>query len=77
MSDKLKELSNNEGDLTSRIQSNSKDEVGEIASSFNNLLESLQNLIIQIINTTLDIKKQSDEFIRISRCKYFRNSRQN
>lgn len=66
ISDKLKELSNNEGDLTSRIQSNSKDEVGEIASSFNNLLENLQNLIIQIINTTLDIKKQSDEFIRIS-----------
>ncbi|MCW6061522.1 methyl-accepting chemotaxis protein [Clostridium sporogenes] len=66
ISDKLKELSNNEGDLTSRIQSNSKDEVGEIASSFNNLLKNLQNLIIQIINTTLDIKKQSDEFIRIS-----------
>ncbi|EPY2272013.1 methyl-accepting chemotaxis protein [Clostridium sporogenes] len=66
ISDKLKELSNNEGDLTSRIQSNSKDEVGEIASSFNNLLENLQNLIIQIINTTLDIKKQSDEFITIS-----------
>ncbi len=66
ISDKLKELSNNEGDLTSRIQRNSKDEVGEIASSFNNLLESLQNLIIQIINTTLDIKKQSNEFARIS-----------
>lgn len=66
ISDKLKELSNNEGDLTSRIQSNSKDEVGEIASSFNNLLKNLQNLIIQIINTTLDIKKQSNEFTTIS-----------
>ncbi|WP_432405648.1 methyl-accepting chemotaxis protein [Wukongibacter sp. M2B1] len=59
---KLKELSNNEGDLTSRIDINSKDEVGEIASSLNKMLGSLQNLIIEIKNTTNEVKKQSIEF---------------
>ncbi|WP_053957465.1 methyl-accepting chemotaxis protein [Inediibacterium massiliense] len=63
---KLKELSNNEGDLTSRIDINSKDEIGEIASSLNKMLGSLQSLIIEIKNTTNEVKKQSIEFSTVA-----------
>ncbi|WHH58590.1 HAMP domain-containing methyl-accepting chemotaxis protein [Petroclostridium sp. X23] len=66
IADKLKELANNEGDLTSRIYINSNDEVGEIASSFNKMLQSLQNLIREITSTTKEVRKQSAQFSAIA-----------
>ncbi len=61
ISDRLNELAQNEGDLTSRININSKDEIGQIASSYNKMISSLQNLIKEITNTTDNIVKSSLE----------------
>nr|MBU5221499.1 HAMP domain-containing protein [Vibrio cholerae] len=45
---KLKELSSQEGDLTARLQVNSNDEIGTIATSFNKMLENLQQIINRV-----------------------------
>lgn len=43
--DRLKELSSSEGDLASRLAVETKDEIGELSASFNQMLESLQGLV--------------------------------
>lgn len=45
---KLKELASQEGDLTARLQVNSNDEIGAIATSFNKMLENLQHIINRV-----------------------------
>lgn len=42
---KLEELSNNEGDLTARLEVKSKDEVGQLAHAFNKMLDNIQQLM--------------------------------
>lgn len=64
INDKIKELSNNEGDLTARIDISSKDEIGEIAGSFNKMLGSLQHLIKEINYTTMEVDTQSGDFAK-------------
>ena len=44
----LKDISEGEGDLTRRIESKSRDEVGELSLYFNNTLEKIRNLVIII-----------------------------
>jgi len=44
----LKDISEGEGDLTKRIENNSKDEVGELSRYFNNTLDKIKNLVISI-----------------------------
>lgn len=52
IADKMTELSNNEGDLTSHIAIKSKDEIGKIASAFNKMISNLRNLMIEVNKTT-------------------------
>lgn len=61
ISDRLAELSNNEGDLTSRLELNSNDEIGLIAKSFNKMLANLQQLIIEINATTQQVAASSEQ----------------
>lgn len=49
MNEKLKGLSASEGDLSSRLPFETKDEIGELSRSFNGMLENLQGLIISIL----------------------------
>jgi len=44
----LKDISEGEGDLTKRINSSSKDEIGQLSLYFNNTLEKIKNLVISI-----------------------------
>lgn len=60
ISQKLTELAESEGDLTSRIDINSKDEIGMIATAYNKLLKSLHSLIVEIKDTTNTIVNSSD-----------------
>lgn len=46
--DILKELENSGGDLTARVTVSGRDEIGMISSSFNKVLETLQNIMISI-----------------------------
>ncbi len=58
---RLDELASNDGDLTSRINITSKDEIGEIANSFNVFTEKIQNIVVDIANETHHIAVASEE----------------
>lgn len=59
ISNKLSELSKNEGDLTSRINISSKDEIGEIANSYNKMVGNLQALIQKVNTTVMNVANSS------------------
>ncbi|MEC1720004.1 methyl-accepting chemotaxis protein [Schinkia azotoformans] len=48
MNARLKEIAEGEGDLTQTIDLDSRDELGEMACSFNNMIGKLRELIIQV-----------------------------
>ncbi|MDQ1910413.1 methyl-accepting chemotaxis protein [Paenibacillus sp. GD4] len=51
VNEKLRELSSNEGDLRSRLPVTSKDEIGELAVSFNTMLDNYQVFIRSIADS--------------------------
>ncbi|MFT9495310.1 methyl-accepting chemotaxis protein [Anaerosolibacter sp.] len=54
ITEKLKEISNNGGDLTQRIGYKSNDEIGELSSSFDLFMDKLQ-VIVQEVITSADV----------------------
>jgi len=44
----LKDISEGEGDLTKRIENNSKDEIGVLSRYFNNTLDKIRDLVVRI-----------------------------
>jgi len=46
----LKDISEGEGDLTKRIINDSKDEIGDLSRYFNNTLDKIKNLVVNIKN---------------------------
>jgi len=48
VADTLKDISEGEGDLTRHIDTNSKDEIGDLAHYFNKTLEKIKNLVLII-----------------------------
>ncbi|PIE95628.1 methyl-accepting chemotaxis protein [Bacillus fungorum] len=60
---KLKELSSQEGDLTARLQVNSNDEIGTIATSFNKMLENLQHIINRVQKTSMEVQTASENML--------------
>ncbi|MBJ8187725.1 methyl-accepting chemotaxis protein [Bacillus cereus] len=60
---KLKELASQEGDLTARLQVNSNDEIGAIATSFNNMLENLQHIINRVQKTSVEVQSASENML--------------
>jgi methyl-accepting chemotaxis protein len=52
VTDTLKDIAQGEGDLTHAIEINSKDEVGDLANYFNQTLEKIKNLVINIKKQT-------------------------
>ncbi|EJR57845.1 hypothetical protein IIO_04571 [Bacillus cereus VD115] len=60
---KLKELASQEGDLTARLQVNSNDEIGAIASSFNKMLENLQHIINRVQKTSIEVQTASENML--------------
>ncbi|MBM7869007.1 methyl-accepting chemotaxis protein [Clostridium pascui] len=63
VSDKLEELANNEGDLTVRLNIDSKDEIGQIASGYNKMVGNLQALIREVTNTTDKVVNSSQHLM--------------
>lgn len=51
----LKDLAKEDGDLTVRIHTKSKDELGDLAYWFNSFMEKLQGVVKEIVNTTLPL----------------------
>jgi len=51
----LRNIAEENGDLTVRIEARSNDEVGELVTYFNRFMERLQNLVKDIVDTTLPL----------------------
>ena len=51
----LRDLAKEDGDLTVRIQTTSKDELGDLAYWFNSFMEKLQGVVKEIVNTALPL----------------------
>jgi len=73
VNDKIEELSNSEGDLTQRLNINRKDEIGKLANNFNSLLDSLQNLVGEILRKgeivsehTSALSNSAEEMVQLS-----------
>ncbi|GHV83314.1 methyl-accepting chemotaxis protein [Spirochaetia bacterium] len=52
---RMKDIAQGEGDLTSRIDATSKDEIGEMSHYFNQTMEKIQNLVKAIKNQTVTL----------------------
>ncbi|MNO33242.1 putative methyl-accepting chemotaxis protein YoaH [compost metagenome] len=63
---KLKEISQNNGDLTGRIDYNSKDELGELSSSFDAFVARLQSMISEIITSAGTIYTSSEKLSEVT-----------
>jgi len=50
-----------DGDLTQNVQINSKDEIGELASSFNQMVSNLEKRSSEISELTLNLEKKIEE----------------
>jgi methyl-accepting chemotaxis protein len=68
----LREIAQENGDLTSRIPITSKDEVGELVFWFNTFIDKLQDVVGQIVSTTtplaelvVALKGESDQSLNV------------
>lgn len=60
LADMIKDIEQNEGDLTTRISVKSDDEIGELVSGINEFIERLQNIMKDIKEQSDNIKEASD-----------------
>jgi methyl-accepting chemotaxis protein len=65
VTEKLQEISQSNGDLTKRIDYNSKDEIGELSSSFDLFMDKLHNIIKDVSNTA-NVISSSSEKLRVA-----------
>lgn len=62
----LKDLAKEDGDLTVRITTNSKDELGDLAYWFNSFMEKLQGVVKEIVNTTLPLSSLAKDLHQLT-----------
>ncbi|MBV1921675.1 MAG: methyl-accepting chemotaxis protein [Pseudomonadales bacterium] len=62
----LKEIASGEGDLTRRIEQNSKDEMGKLVYWFNQFIEKLQTTIGEVVSSVAPLNDVSRELERLS-----------
>ena len=62
----LKEIASGEGDLTRRIEHNSKDEMGKLVHWFNQFIEKLQATIGEVVSSVAPLNDMSRELERLS-----------
>ena len=63
---KLEDIASGNGDLTGRIEHNSFDEIGILASSFNKFVDKIQNLVIEIQTNSSNTTNLSDKLQEVS-----------
>jgi methyl-accepting chemotaxis protein len=59
VSNALQVAAEGNGDLTRRIPVNSKDEIGQLASNFNNFSDHLQGMLLKIAEVTKELTKEA------------------
>lgn len=63
---KLEDIASGDGDLTGRIEHNSNDEIGMLATSFNSFVDQIQNLVIEIQLNASNTNLLSNELHQVS-----------
>lgn len=66
VADRLKDIAQGEGDLCTRLQVKSNDEVGQLATWFNVFMEKLQKIIKEVAKNTRSVTRSSDELTLIA-----------
>jgi methyl-accepting chemotaxis protein len=64
VSEAIREIARGRGDLTRRLSTNQRDELGELAGHFNNLLDKLHEIIGQVAGASLDISQATETIAR-------------
>ncbi|MFO7883307.1 MAG: methyl-accepting chemotaxis protein [Desulfobacteraceae bacterium] len=59
-------MSSGKGDLTKRISSGSKDEIGILANGFNTFSANLKEMISDVYDTSKEVKSASEQFVEVS-----------
>ncbi|GAE33703.1 methyl-accepting chemotaxis protein [Halalkalibacter akibai] len=61
VTEKLKELSSNEGDLTVRLNVSSQDEIGQLSGAFNEMISTIQSLIREVSQTSDEVASSAEQ----------------
>jgi len=59
--DAMKDISEGEGDLTSRLNVSGKDEIGQLASSFNGFISKIQGVVREVTASTSQLSAAAEE----------------
>ncbi|WP_458699487.1 methyl-accepting chemotaxis protein [Sulfurospirillum sp. 1307] len=62
LKERVENLSGSEGDLTARVEVNSEDEIGQVASHINKFIEKIQNMIVVSKESANEVNK-TDEIL--------------
>jgi len=63
----LKDIAQGEGDLTRRLEVNSKDEIGELGAGFNLFIEKLQGIIKGVVGNSAQVEGASHSLAKVAR----------
>ncbi|WP_194165608.1 methyl-accepting chemotaxis protein [Oceanobacillus sp. CFH 90083] len=61
ITNKLKELATSDGDLTSRVDIQSKDEVGDIAASFNTFVKKVHDIVVHLAEVAETVAASAEQ----------------
>jgi len=64
VSEAIREIARGRGDLTQRLDTGQRDELGELANHFNNLLDKLHEIIGQVAGASMDISQATETIAR-------------
>ncbi len=62
----IHDIAKGEGDLTSRLEVKSKDEIGDVAQGFNSFVDKLHSLIMRVAEVTDKLAGSTDQLARTS-----------
>ncbi len=60
----MRDIAEGDGDLSQRIETKSKDEMGDLVYCFNQVMDNLHGIVSQTANTATEIKEASDVFTK-------------
>jgi methyl-accepting chemotaxis protein len=63
----LKDIAQGEGDLTRRLEVNTKDEIGELGTGFNIFIEKLQGIIKGVVANSTQVEGASNSLAKVAR----------
>ncbi|MCJ8167896.1 methyl-accepting chemotaxis protein [Atopomonas sediminilitoris] len=64
--ERVENIASGKGDLTVRVNADGKDELARLGAALNRFLDTLQNLIRQVGNTTRDVAGSTDQLVAMA-----------